>query len=97
MQQWIDDIREAHHDEIDALQHERDAALADEVSATQSALEAMRSKHLMELELERSKLSELQHKADRLTQLERDLLIETYVLQIVFICSVDDRHDVVFK
>lgn len=77
LQQWIDDIREAHRDEIDALQHERDAALADEVMATQAALEAMQSTHAIELEQERDRLKDLQDKTSRLVQVERDLLLQT--------------------
>lgn len=75
LQQWIDDIREAHHDEMDALQHERDAALADEVMTSQAAIEAMRAKHVVEVERERSKAREMQEKADLLLQVERDLLL----------------------
>ena len=77
LQQWIDDIREAHRDEMDALQHERDAALADEVMATQAALDAMKSAHNIELEQERSRSRELQGKTDHLVKVERDLLLQT--------------------
>ncbi|KAF6020716.1 hypothetical protein EB796_020966 [Bugula neritina] len=77
LQQWIDDIREAHHDEMDALQHERDAALADEVMATQSSLEAMQSAHSIELQQERAKYKEMENKANRLAQVERDLLLQS--------------------
>lgn len=77
LQQWIDDIREAHRDEIDALQHERDTALADEELATQAALDALKSAHNIELEQERSKSTELQAKTDHMVQVERDLLLQT--------------------
>ncbi|XP_067941851.1 putative leucine-rich repeat-containing protein DDB_G0290503 isoform X2 [Watersipora subatra] len=77
LQQWIDEIREAHRDEIDALQHERDNALADEVMATQTALETMRSGHLIEVEEMRDKMRELEEKSARLLQVERDLLLQT--------------------
>ena len=75
LQQWIDDIREAHRDEVDALQHERDAALADEVMTTQSALESMQANHAIELKQERSKVKELQEKASQMIEVERDLLL----------------------
>lgn len=79
LQQWIDDIREAHGDEIDALQHEKEGALADEVAATQAALEAMEAAHILELKAERQKLSELSEQCRRLVEVERDLLLQTYV------------------
>lgn len=77
LQQWIDDIREAHRDEMDALQHERDTALGDEVMATQAALEAMKSAHNIEMEQEKSRLRELQEKTERLVQVDRDLLLQS--------------------
>jgi len=62
---------------MDALQHERDAALADEVMATQSSLEAMQSAHSIELQQERAKYKEMENKANRLAQVERDLLLQS--------------------
>lgn len=53
MEQWhsrtIQELREAHAQEVDLLKQEKEQALAEETQATLSALDAMRKAHVAEV------------------------------------------------
>ncbi|CAH1130205.1 unnamed protein product [Ceutorhynchus assimilis] len=62
MEQWhrrtIQDIREAHSQEVELLKQEKEQALAEETQATLAALDAMRKAHVAEVQREVAKFKQ---------------------------------------